>query len=111
LVGSAVEVELDIPDDLSSLSPASEAAAYRIIVEAIRNVDRHARARQCSVRLTVGADIEIQVDDDGIGGASERPMGVGIMAMRERAAEVAGTVFVLERPGGGTRLLARLPCP
>jgi signal transduction histidine kinase len=107
---SAVEVELDLPDDLSALSPASETAAYRIIVEALRNVDRHAGARQCSVRLTVGSAIEIQVDDDGIGGASDRPVGVGIMAMRERAAEVEGTVLLLERPGGGTRLVARLPC-
>ncbi|MEA3076661.1 MAG: hypothetical protein QOF60_1569, partial [Actinomycetota bacterium] len=107
---SAVEGELDLPDDLSALSPASETAAYRIIVEALRNVDRHAGARQCSVRLTVGSAIEIQVDDDGIGGASDRPVGVGIMAMRERAAEVEGTVLLLERPGGGTRLVARLPC-
>jgi signal transduction histidine kinase len=43
--------------------------------------------------------------------AGDLVAGVGLSSMRERAAEMGGTCVVDDAPGGGTRVLARLPLP
>ena len=94
---------------LPNLPPAVEVAAYRIAVEALLNVVRHAEARRCEVRLALGDDeLEVDMVDDGRGveGGSS---GVGTRAMRERAAEVGGEVTIEPGATGGTLVVARLP--
>ncbi|MDQ6848831.1 MAG: histidine kinase, partial [Actinomycetota bacterium] len=75
---------------LDALPPAIEVAAYRIATEALNNVVRHSSAT--SVRLSVCQDGDLLVDvlDNGNADGSWRP-GVGMTAMRERAAELGGT--------------------
>ena len=102
----AIAVEV-VPDLLGALPAAVEAAAYRIATEALTNVARHARARTCQVRLVRSGDLRVEVCDDGQG-LDGRPAGVGLAAMRERAAELGGTCRV-EALQPGTRVLARLP--
>ncbi|HET9344866.1 MAG TPA: sensor histidine kinase [Candidatus Limnocylindrales bacterium] len=107
--GNGVAITVDAPDALPTLPAAVEVAAYRIAVEAMMNVVRHAAAASCRVRIALVQD-ELQVDviDDGTGITVEGG-GVGTRAMRERAAEVGGDVVI--RPAGpsGTVLSARLP--
>ena len=103
---------LDAPGDLPSLPAAVEVASYRIVQEAITNVARHAHAKTCRIRLSVdrGAGmLELEVRDDGLGMPKNRVAGVGLSSMRERAEELGGTCDVEPDPGGGTRVLARLP--
>jgi two-component system NarL family sensor kinase len=100
---------VDVPVPLPNLPPAVEVAAYRIAVEALLNVVRHAEARNCEVRLALGEDqLEVDIVDDGRGheGGSS---GVGTRAMRERAAEVGGEVTIEPVATGGTRVVAHLP--
>lgn len=105
---AGLAIAVDLPDDgLGALPAAVEAAAYRIITEALTNVSRHARARTCAVRLRRGPSLEVEVLDDGLG-LSGQPSGVGLTAMRERAAELGGTCRI-ESLAPGTRILARLP--
>ena len=100
---------VDVPRPLPALPAAVEVAAYRIAVEALMNVMRHAAARQCEVRLALGDDeLEFDIVDDGVGAAGTAT-GVGTRAMHERAAEVGGEVTIEADPAGGTRVLARLP--
>jgi signal transduction histidine kinase len=100
---------VDVPRPLPALPAAVEVAAYRIAVEALMNVIRHAAARRCEVRLALGDDeLEVDIVDDGVGAAGSAT-GVGTRAMRERAAEVGGEVTIETVPAGGTRVLARLP--
>jgi signal transduction histidine kinase len=100
---------VDVPRPLPALPAAVEVAAYRIAVEALMNVIRHAAARRCEVRLALGDDeLEVDIVDDGVGTAGSAT-GVGTRAMRERAAEVGGEVTIETVPAGGTRVLARLP--
>ena len=107
-----LDVGVEAPESLPPLPAAVEVAAYRIIQEALTNVTRHARAGVCRVRLSVrGGEIELEVADDGVGLPEDRHGGVGIASMRERAAELGGTCEVAPIPGGGTRVLARLPLP
>jgi signal transduction histidine kinase len=109
-VGAAPRVVVDAPERLPPLPAAVEVAAYRIVQEALANAVRHAQARTCRVSLTAETDaLIVEVLDDGLGVAPDRPAGVGLVSMRERAAELGGAC-VVERPaGGGTRVRARLP--
>ncbi len=92
------------------LPAAVEAAAYRIAIAAVANVVRHAGADSCWVRLGRNpSGLEITIADDGTGPPPDLRAGVGITAMRERAAELGGTCTVAERPGGGTLVRAVLP--
>ncbi len=89
------------------LPSAVELAAYRIVQEALTNVTRHARARAVTVTLRYGDGVTVEVVDDGVGGPPGP--GNGIAGMRERAAALGGTVEAGALPGGGFRVLARLP--
>jgi two-component system NarL family sensor kinase len=109
-----VGFSLEAPGNLPSLPAAVEVASYRIVQEAITNVARHARAKTCRIRLSVdrGAGmLDLEVKDDGVGMPKNRVAGVGLSSMRERAEELGGTCDVEPDPGGGTRVLARLPLP
>jgi two-component system, NarL family, sensor kinase len=96
------------PDGLGRLPAAVEVAAYRIVTEAMTNVTKHARARTCNVRFCLNGSLELDVIDDGQGLPPDHNAGVGLNAMRERAAELGGTVIVEALPVG-TRVHARLP--
>ncbi|GIH60022.1 sensor histidine kinase [Microbispora siamensis] len=106
-----VEADVEIDGSLPALPAAVEVAAYRIAAEALANARRHAGAGRMRVRLGMTGDVlEVEVADEGgepltDGGGS----GVGTASMRERAAELGGTCVIGPRPGGGTRVLARLP--
>ena len=109
-----LRIVVDTPDDLPALPAAVEVAAYRIVLEALTNVVRHAHARQCWIRLGMAADgdrlvLEVTITDDGVGLAAERTAGVGHASMRERAAELGGTLVVESYPEGGTAIRAQLP--
>ena len=102
-LGLDARVEAPLPD----LPAAVEVAAYRIVVEAALNVVRHTGLR--SAELTVDADdgtLRLCMRDDGPGIGEASP-GVGILAMRERAEELGGTLVV--RGERGTVVEARLP--
>ncbi|WP_415098815.1 sensor histidine kinase [Micropruina sp.] len=74
------------------------------------NVVRHAAASTCWVRLgREPGGLKVTIADDGTGPPADLRAGVGITAMRERAAELGGTCTVAERPGGGTLVRAVLP--
>jgi two-component system, NarL family, sensor kinase len=102
-------VSMEAPNELPALPAAVEVAAYRITLEALTNVARHAHARSCTVSLMVDGALELVVVDDGLGLSSEHRAGVGLASMRERAAELGGTCSVERLPAGGTRVRAQLP--
>ncbi|WP_182904404.1 sensor histidine kinase [Microbispora sp. H13382] len=110
-----VEADVEIEGTLPALPAAVEVAAYRIAAEALANARRHAGAGRVRVRLgmTGGAPpgaLEVEVADEGGEPLTDGSgSGVGTASMRERAAELGGTCLIGPRPGGGTRVLARLP--
>ncbi len=99
--GSALDVRLMAPDDLPALPAAVEVAAYRIATEALLNVARHAGASRARLLVTCHDDrLEVVVTDDGPTRASWAE-GVGLEAMRERAAEVGGSFAAGPTTEGG----------
>ena len=86
-----------------------DAAAYRIVQEALTNTMRHSGGRAATVSLRYDADaLTIEVDDDGMA-AHPAGHGNGVAGMTERARALGGTLDAGPRPGGGFRVLARLP--
>jgi len=104
-----LSVQVDAPADLPSLPAAVEVAAYRIVQEGLANVLHHAQARQAVVRIRVNGDLRVEVWDDGAGFQTRRRGGVGLISMRERAAELGGRCEISSTPGAGTLITATLP--
>ncbi len=104
-----VEVRAEIELGCDALPAAIEVAIYRIVTEAVTNVVRHARASTCWLRIAVGAAIEIDVLDDGVGIRPGQDDGVGWTAMRERAAELGGSVSIAARQPRGTSVSVHVP--
>jgi signal transduction histidine kinase len=93
-------------------------AAYRIVQEALTNVVKHARATRCRVDLArTPGGLRLTVEDDGDGFDVTRvteggsPKGLGLIGIRERAAQLGGTLRVESEHRGGTRLVVDLPVP
>jgi signal transduction histidine kinase len=96
--------------DLGALPAAVEVAAYRIVSEAVTNAVRHASATSVSVRLSVASGcLVVEVVDDGAGIAPSAQAGVGLLSLRERAAELGGRSSVTCPDSGGTVVKAWLP--
>lgn len=104
-----LDIHLSLPSAPTPLPAAVEVAAYRIVTEALTNVVRHADAERCWVRIVTDDPVVIDVIDDGVGIDLRRSDGVGLTAMRERAAELGGAVRVVPGPTRGTHLHVQLP--
>jgi signal transduction histidine kinase len=108
--GLEVDVQRDGPH--TELPPGVDFTAYRIVQEALTNALKHAGPARAEVRLVYGVEhLEIEVCDDGRGGAAD-PSGAaghGIGGMRERAELHGGSLEVGPRSGGGFRVQATLP--
>jgi len=108
--GQDVAVTNDI--EPSRLPGAVDAAAYRIVQEALTNAARHAAGAPASLRLVIEANaLVIEVANDGGTRLAALPAagGRGIAGMRERAIALGGTFEAGRRPDSGFAVEVRLP--
>ncbi|WP_214105046.1 sensor histidine kinase [Acrocarpospora catenulata] len=104
------EIAVSSPDRLPELPAAVEVAAYRIAQEALANALRHAEASRIEILVQAGPRrLVLQVRDDGRGLPEPLVEGVGSGSMRERAAELGGTLERRSPRGDGTVVTAVLP--
>jgi signal transduction histidine kinase len=111
-------IVMDAPETLPPLPAEIEMAAYYIALEALTNVEKHAQAKVCHIRLRLTpADsrtgvrrLELEIADDGRGLAANAAHGLGLLSMRARATEVGGTCEILPNPAGGTVVRMQIPC-
>ncbi len=96
-------------DNLPTLAPAVEVAAFRIVMEAVTNAVRHADAQHVQVRVGYDDGVTVRVADDGRGLANDRVPGVGLRGMSDRADEVGGRLTIRSGPPAGTVVHAWLP--
>jgi len=103
-------VPTTISCDLQGTVPTPvETAAYFVVGEALANVAKHAEAQSAAVRVELrGTRLEVEVRDDGRGGAN--PDGGGLTGLRKRVEALDGTLFLSSPAGGPTILRAELPC-
>jgi signal transduction histidine kinase len=103
-------LSLHLPDQHRGTMPAAlEVVVYRVISEAVTDTLRHAGACRTNISITVTAQ-EVRLHVDDCAGMQEGwRTGVGIGAMRERAAELASRLAIAPRAPHGTGIIARLP--
>jgi signal transduction histidine kinase len=93
-----------------TLLPTATAGAYRIAMEALKNVVAHASATSCTVTLQqTRRQVEITITDDGIGFSGTPTGGLGLLSMRERALSLGGELQLHSAPFQGTRVVLTLP--
>ena len=114
---TGVPVDLSIARLPPSIPNDIELNLYRIVQEALGNVEKHARATRVELLLSrEGSQLRATIRDDGRGfdahappGKRTRPAGMGLVDMRERAAFVGGTCRLTTRPGQGTEIVVEMP--
>ena len=89
---------------------------FRIVQEALVNIEKHAEARQVEVNIRrVANSIQLEIADDGKSFDVERTLNdgnnkrLGLVGMRERAEMAGGTLTIESAPGAGTKVFATLP--
>ena len=114
---TGVSVKLACVELTARLPADTELTLYRILQEALKNVEKHARARHVSVSLIQkGAFVLLAVNDDGVGfdpdrhpAGRKRKGGLGLLSMRERATSVGGALTVKSARRAGTDVEVRIP--
>ena len=92
------------------LPPAVESTVYHVVVEAVTNAVKHARATKVVVDVArVGDRLRVEVADDGVGGAAVRG-GAGLRGIADRAGALGGTAVLDSPERRGTRLILEVPC-
>ena len=84
---------------------------YRILQEALNNVARHSGARQAWVQLRFLPEaLDLEIEDHGAGFVEQSARsGIGLVAMRERAELLSGSIEFLRPAEGGTLVRLRVP--
>src|SRR5712691_9870324 len=97
----------------ASLPPETSIHLYRIIQEALNNANKHGGAGSVHVALKASRErLVVNIRDDGRGIAwleDKKPIGMGLLGMRERAALSGGMVTVRSRPMAGTTIMVSIP--
>lgn len=99
------------------VSAESELVLYRILEEALKNVERHANAHHVTVHLEqTGDSLQLTIEDDGPGfDMNRRPArrkerdAFCLLGLEERAASVGGSVTINSAPLAGTQIAVRIP--
>jgi two-component system, NarL family, sensor kinase len=108
--GGALTITVSARGPLPTTTADTDLAAYRIAMEAMTNVARHASAHRCRVDISADADsIRLVIEDDGVGLDTARHYGLGLRSMVERARELGGTCGIGPGTGRGTTVTATLP--
>jgi signal transduction histidine kinase len=103
-----VPIEIDVT--VGRLPSAVEATAYFVVAEALTNVAKHSHAGRAEVtaRIEDGA-VQVQIRDDGVGGAL--PHGGGLIGLADRLAALDGELRIDSPADSGTLVAAAIPLP
>lgn len=114
---SGIHVEASIDDLKDTFPQGLEENLFRIIQEALNNVEKHAEAKNVQLKVAKSPDsLFLRLQDDGKGFDAEQVLAdrttkqsLGLLSMRERAALLGGTLSIESRPGEGTTLQVKIP--
>jgi signal transduction histidine kinase/ligand-binding sensor domain-containing protein len=110
---SGIPVSCDTDPGVDDLSRGTSLALFRILQEALGNAAKHARAKRITVRLARNAElVSLVIADDGVGfdpGRLSATRGLGLITIRERAAQLDGRFECDSAPGRGTTLTVVIP--
>ncbi len=104
-----IPVEVDVTPE--RLPAHVETAIYYVAAEALANATRYAEASRAWITVERRDGLAtVEIGDDGRGGAAIDATGTGLRGLADRVGAVDGALQVDSPPGGGTRLIAEIPC-
>lgn len=115
LAGTALEFDYLVRGEPRALEPEVETVVFRVAQAALANVVQHAAASRVRVVLSFRSrTVRLAVVDDGRGFLVDVDVRTyagrwGLLGMRERASQLGGSVAIRSSPGGGTKVLLRVP--
>ena len=109
--GVTLAWNVDELPEVAELTPTAVFCVQRILLEAITNTLKHARAQQLRVTArTCGPDVEICIGDDGSGfDPSCHAAGRGLANMRARAQRIGARITIQSSRGSGTEVTVLFP--
>lgn len=99
------------------LPTSIQIATYRIIEEALTNIQKYSNATQAKIQLKLestqkACHLSLQIEDNGQGFQIEQnATGFGLRGMQERAESLGGTLSIVTAPGAGCKVCASFPLP
>ncbi len=110
---TGIACQVDLAANASELDDGRATAAFRVLQEALTNVARHAGATRVMIGLRLATQaLELRVEDNGRGisdSALRHPDSLGLLGMRERAANLGGSLGITGVPGRGTTVTLTMP--
>jgi len=114
-VRTTINAQLHTSGEPRRLDPKDELTLFRIVQEALRNVERHARASIVEVRIHFGEDVRATITDDGKGFDTSQALhdrhsstGLGLLGIRERAKLAGAELSIRSQPSAGTSVTVTL---
>jgi two-component system, NarL family, sensor kinase len=117
---SGIALDIDIQPGFPRMPQEAETAFFRIVQESLANIQKHSGSSTGKIRLWNGqGQVQLEIRDQGRGMAAKFPgdggrvpntsrLGVGILGMRERMAQLGGTLDV-QSDASGTAVHATIP--
>ena len=110
-------VDVAVIGEERKMSSLSEVTVFRVVQEALANIQRHAHARSGTVSLEFEGDrLLLQIKDDGVGfrppdrlAAFVVKSKLGMIGMEQRILSIGGEMLLHSDPGEGTRIWASIP--
>ncbi|MDE2577582.1 MAG: hypothetical protein KGL46_02135 [Hyphomicrobiales bacterium] len=109
---TGIAVEADVDPLLNGVFGERAEVVYRIIEEALRNIEAHSGAARAQlVARSSGGEIEVVLTDNGRGfdTQAKHPGHYGLIGMDEQARMIGGSVVIQSTPGQGVRTIVRAP--
>ena len=107
-----IQPQLIIRGSRYKLDPETEVIIFRIIQEAIQNINRHSQASEASITIYFGSEtLKMTISDNGIGFVPPKKLSnlvsegkLGLVGMKERINSLGGRLKIRSKPRGGTIL-------
>ena len=114
---TSLEVQCRVNAPATRLPPVTELHLFRIMQEAVTNIEKHAQAKVVKLQMKSEGDwMVFKIQDDGCGfdtknsrARKAKGHGLGLTNMRERALSLGGTYDLKSTPGKGTTIIVRVP--
>ena len=111
---NGVQTTMQLPEELPALTRDAQINLFRIVQEALNNIEKHADATHVTIEFEVTPQkLFVVVRDDGKGFQPSKghgkPRNLGIASMRERTELLGGTLKIKSEPGRGTMITLDVP--
>ncbi len=109
------QIRFNVHGVQSEVPPEIQRAVFFVYIEALNNIEKHARATEVEVQIEWGeVDLTVSVSDNGVGfqpGQVDRAGHFGLSIMEERMAVVNGEINLASNGRGGTQVVFSVPLP